>query len=58
MESPEVERRFSFVLKTANLGGVVQRGSIVGYIMFDVRRVVELSSVVVALVAGLARSLH
>ena len=58
MEGPEVERRFTFVLKMANLGGVVQRGSIVGYVMFDVRRVVELSSVVVALVAGLARSLH
>jgi hypothetical protein len=40
-----VERRFSFVLKTAILGGVVQRGSIVGYVMFDVRKVVELSSV-------------
>lgn len=48
---PEVERRFSFVLKTANLGGVVQKGSIVGCVMFDVRRVVELSSVVVAFVS-------
>lgn len=53
-----MEQRFSFVLKTANLGGVVQRGSIVGYVMFDVRRVVEPSSIVVALMAGLARSLH
>jgi hypothetical protein len=53
-----VERRFSFVLETLILGGVGQRGSIVGYVMFDMRRVVELSSVMVALVAGLARSLH
>jgi hypothetical protein len=52
------KRRFSFVLKTANLGGVVQRGSIIGYVMFDVCMMVELSSVVVALVASLARSLH
>jgi hypothetical protein len=48
MEGPEVERCFSFVLKTAILGGVVQRGSIVGYVMFNVRKVVELSSVVVS----------
>jgi hypothetical protein len=51
MEGPKVERHFSFVLKTVNLGGVVQWGSIVGYVMFCVRRVVELSS---AVVAGLA----
>jgi hypothetical protein len=50
-----VERHFSFVLKTVNLSAMVQRGSIVRYVMFDVRSVVELSSV---LVAGLARSLH
>jgi hypothetical protein len=55
LEGPEVERHFSFVLKTVILSGVVQWGSIVGYVMFDVRRVVELSSV---MVTGLARSLH
>jgi hypothetical protein len=58
LEGPEVEQRVSFVWKTANLGRVEQRGTIVGYVLFDVRRVVELSSVVVSLVAGLARSLH
>lgn len=55
---PEVEQRFSFVLKMASLGGVVQRGLIFGYVMFDVHRMVELSGVRVVLVAGLARSLH
>jgi hypothetical protein len=40
----------------ASLNSVVERGLTIRYVMFDVRRVVELSGVMVALVAGLARS--
>jgi hypothetical protein len=41
----------------ASLGGVVQRGLGDGRVLLDARRVVELSGVMVALTAGLARSL-
>jgi hypothetical protein len=40
-----MDQHFSFVLKMTSLGGVLQRGLDVGYVMFDVCWVVEMSDI-------------